>query len=943
MAPQLAGSAAAAMSALAGASPHSTLLGGRYELVKRIGEGGMGAVFEATDVELGRKVALKVIKPEFAEDPGVLRRFKQELVLARQVTHRNVIRIFDFGAADGVRFITMEYVEGRHLASILRERRKLPPAEAVALIKQICDGLIAAHAEGVVHRDLKPSNIMIDAQGRALIMDFGIARSVESSTLTRTGALVGTPVYMSPEQAKAKPVDARSDIFSLGIIFYELLTGVPPFCHDTVMATLLARCEEKPRPPIEVDPSIPKPVNEIVLKALATDPANRFESAREFRQALDAYAPDAGPLPRKQRSLARRAIETAILALATAIVAIGAYAIIASRSGGSAAARKTVTVLVADFDNTTSESVFDGTLEPVFMTLVEGASFVSAFSRATAHDLAEQLKPGSAKLNEAMARLIAAREGIDIVLTGLIARHGDGYRVTVNAIDGITGKTIVSRDSATVPKERVLSEAAKMTPKLRRAIGDSTPEAQQLAAGETFTSTSLDALHDYGAAQQQQWAGNFKAAIDLYLKAVKADSKFGRAYAGLAAMNRNLGRSAEAEKYYKLALQQTGLMTDRERLRTRSGYFLYLHDPQAIPESAELVKLYPADTAGPANLALAYFYARDWQKALIEGRKSVELEPKNVLRQSNLAFYELYGSDAAAAATDARGAISRNPKYEKPYIVLALTQMLDGRPEEAAKTYRQLQGVTALGSSMALTGLGDLALSEGKFSDAESILERGIAADSGDPGGDYAVAKLLALSEDEFALSRTAKASDDLTRSLALSDSYSTLFTASRLMVRMGQEQKARRLALQLASQPRSEPRAYAKLIEAEILLSQRHATEAIQTLKEAQQLADTWIGHFDLGSAYLLANTPADADSEFDACLRRRGEATSLFLDDIPTFRYLPEVYYYKGRATQALAGEHSGAAVEWFNKFLGIKNASQADPLVASARRAAGGSAAH
>ena len=234
-----------------------TVLGGRYELLKLLGEGGMGAVYKAVDRELDRVLALKVIRPQFANEPALLQRFKQELVLARQITHRNVIRIFDLGVADGVRFITMEYVEGRELSEILKERGKLHPSDAVSYVQQICEGLHVAHVEGVVHRDLKPANVMIDAQGRALIMDFGIARAMGASTMTRTGALMGTPVYMSPEQAKGTAVDARSDLYTLGVIFYELLTGTVPFKADNVMTMLLMRCQEKPVPPIEVDPSIP--------------------------------------------------------------------------------------------------------------------------------------------------------------------------------------------------------------------------------------------------------------------------------------------------------------------------------------------------------------------------------------------------------------------------------------------------------------------------------------------------------------------------------------------------------------------------------------------------------------------------------------------------------------------------------------------------------------
>lgn len=259
-----------------------TILGERYEILQRLGEGGMGAVYKARDNELDRLVALKVIRPELAGHPDILRRFKQELILARQVTHKNVIRIFDLGMADGRKFITMDYIEGRDLKSLLVERGKLPAAEAVPIVQQICRGLEAAHIEGVVHRDLKPQNIMLDANGRVWVMDFGLARSMDLVGMTRTGALMGTPDYMSPEQARASKVDARSDIFSLGIIFYEMLTGQLPFKADTMMATLLKRVQEKAVPPSTVDPAIPQDLSRIVMKCLEVDVGRRYQSTGEM-------------------------------------------------------------------------------------------------------------------------------------------------------------------------------------------------------------------------------------------------------------------------------------------------------------------------------------------------------------------------------------------------------------------------------------------------------------------------------------------------------------------------------------------------------------------------------------------------------------------------------------------------------------------------------------
>jgi eukaryotic-like serine/threonine-protein kinase len=262
------------------------MLGERYEILKGLGEGGMGAVYKARDHELDRMVALKVIRPELAGHPDILRRFKQELILARQVTHKNVVRIFDLGTADGRKFITMDFIEGRDLKSILNERGKLPFSEAVPIVKQICRGLEAAHVEGVVHRDLKPQNIMLDDAGRVWLMDFGLARSMDLSGLTRTGVLMGTPDYMSPEQARAEKVDARSDLFSLGIIFFEMLTGRLPFQADTLMAKLLQRVQQRAVAVTEIDPSIPPGVGAVVAKCLEPAVTKRYQSVHEVLDDL---------------------------------------------------------------------------------------------------------------------------------------------------------------------------------------------------------------------------------------------------------------------------------------------------------------------------------------------------------------------------------------------------------------------------------------------------------------------------------------------------------------------------------------------------------------------------------------------------------------------------------------------------------------------------------
>ncbi len=263
----------------------------RYEVMERLGQGGMGTVYKVLDRELDRVIALKTIRPDLASNAGVVRRFKQEILLARQVTHRNVIRIFDFGVAQGLRFITMEFFEGENLITRLRRTGTMAAHEAMGVIRQICEGLQAAHSEDVIHRDLKPHNILINAQNEIRIMDFGLARSFEAPGMTRTGVLIGTPDYMSPEQARGEQADVRSDIFAVGLICYEVLTGDLPFKAESTVARLIQRTRERAKPPDTIDANIPKQLNEIVVRCLEPDPKQRYQSAEEIIWDLDNREP----------------------------------------------------------------------------------------------------------------------------------------------------------------------------------------------------------------------------------------------------------------------------------------------------------------------------------------------------------------------------------------------------------------------------------------------------------------------------------------------------------------------------------------------------------------------------------------------------------------------------------------------------------------------------
>ena len=920
-------------STLAQLNPGS-LIGARYEIIRLLGQGGMGAVYQAHDKELGRQVAIKVIRPDMASNPEILQRFKQELILARQITNKNVIRIYDLGQADGIKFITMEYIEGENLQSLLRRKKKLEPAEAANIMAQVCRALEAAHAEGVIHRDLKPQNIMLDKTGRAYVMDFGIARSMLTSGMTQTGALIGTPDYMSPEQAKGISLDARSDLFSLGIIFYEMLSGQVPFNADTTMGKLWKRTNEPARPLDELDKTIPQPLSEVVRKCLEIDPQKRYASASEMLLQIELWqGPGAGTrvIMAPSRGLPLYAKWAAVGA--GVLVIAGAWYLRTRMVPQPVGAHAPVTLLIADFDNKTGDSVFDGTLEPMLGFALEGAPFISSFNRGTAKKDAARLRPGATRLDAGLSQLVAMSEGVNVVVSGSIAQEGSGYKVYVSTLDPATGKSILTEEKSASNKQDVLGVAGKLAEGIRKGLGDTTPESAQQSAAETFSAASLEAAHAYAVGQDAQLAGKWDDALKAYAQAIQLDPNLGRAYAGTAAIYANLGKRQDAEKFYGLAMSHIDRMTDREKYRTRSGYFLLMRNqPKAIEELTALVSQYPADTAGHANLALAYFYNRDMSKALEEQKRELAITPHSVLQQVNYSMYALYAGDFDTAAKQAQSILQENPKFDQALRTLALADLGLGHDEEARQTYTKLQGISSYGASIASTGLADLAIYQGKLADAAGILEKAIVADLAAKDTELASNHTATLAEVQLALGKIQEAMSSAAKASSNGKDPGTIYRAAQIYIAGGQEAKALQLVVPLSQRLESEPQAYAKLITGEAQLKKGNARDAINTFLEAQKLADTWLGHYNLGRAYLDAAAFTEASSEFDVCLKRRGEATSIFLDDVPSYHVLPAVYYYQGRAREGL---NSPGAAESYKTFLAIKEKGAGDPLVADATK--------
>jgi len=863
-----------------------------------------------------------------------LRRFKQELILARQVTHKNVIRIFDLGQSDGIKFITMDFVEGQDLRHLLLEKGKFAPQEAARLMLQICRALEAAHGEGVIHRDLKPHNIMLDAGGRAYVMDFGIARSAYLPGMTQTGALVGTPEYMSPEQARGEKLTERSDLFSLGVIFYELLTGQSPYPADAPLATLWKRLQEKPKPPMEVNPEVPKVLSDIVMKALEIEPEDRMPSAREMAGQLEIWlGPSAGTSVIVVPTRAKPHWKWISAGLAAALVVAG----VAFRwmNPKPKAVHPPVSVLVADFTNHTGDPIFDGTLEPMFNVALEGASFVNAYNRGSARQLAQKLPHPTDKLDEQSSRLVAISQGVGAVVTGSLSRRGDGYKLSVEALDARTGNSIAAAEINASTKDQLLLDVPKLAAPIRKALGDSTPESVQLnMASGAFQAASLEAVHQYAIGSDQQFAGKAEESLASFTKAIELDPNFARAYVGMAGSEANLGRTKDAEKYLKLAMEHVDRMTERERHRIRGVYYLQNGNwEKCVEEYSELVKQYPADSNGYNNLSICYKGEHNTPKAIEEVRRSLEIAPDNGMR-ANLALYLAYTGDFQAAEQEARKVLQANPGFEIGYAALAYAEVGQGKLAEAIQTNRQLEKVSSFGQSVAAQVLADIALYEGRLTDAAHLLESGATADLKADRFDSAAGDFSLLAYVQLLRKQKAAALAALDKALAHSKTVSTRFAAARVYAAAGETAKARKLAEGLATELQLEGPVYAKLIEGEMALEEKDPRRAIQLLNDANKQLDIWIGRFDLGRAYLDAGMFPEADSEFGRCIKRRGETFDLF-DYVSTYGFLPEVYYYQGRV---LEGLNSPGFRDSYQTYLSIREKAGEDPLLPEIRRRLG-----
>ena len=648
-----------------------TVLAERYEVLGLIGRGGMGAVYKAYDRELQRQVALKTIRADLASQRQVLERFKREVNVCSRITHRNVVRVYDLGTAGRLRFLTMEFVEGKSLDQIIGPHglppEKVgghPPANLPGSRSRSRSGRGPSRSETAKHhgrvaragcRDGLRAGIDHRRRGphapRRFAGDAGLHVARAGSRSEARSALR----YFLPGNHRLR--DAH---------------GKAPFQSETAIASLVARTRERAPAPREINATVPEGLSRIVHHCLATNPAERYSSVKETLSDLELYlgsggapvAPSAGSVfarstgrgaavsparsksaeiaapivaPKMRTMSASSAWKWITAAVSIAVVLLGGLYFAFVRKQAPAGPIAPMTVMIADFSNHTGDSVFNGTLESTLKLVLEGASFISAYDRTRMRDLG--LKATSGALDEAKAQEIAASQGLNVVVAGSFDRRGSEYQLSVRAVQTVTGKVLATADATAPNKDQVLFAVTKLGTAVRKSLGDVTSDSAQRLSMETLTAASLEAVHEYAAGLDAQSAGKFEEAQQHLSRALDLDPNFGMAYTVLAGVNRNMGRHQDAEKYIREAIKHIDHMTERERYRTRAYLYLLTNDQQkCVDEYGALLERYPADTGAYTNIGVCYARLHNMPKALDAARRAVAILPKRAIYRANLAM-----------------------------------------------------------------------------------------------------------------------------------------------------------------------------------------------------------------------------------------------------------------------------------------------------------------
>jgi eukaryotic-like serine/threonine-protein kinase len=973
----------------------------RYRILEKLGAGGMGEVYLAEDTKLGRKVALKLLAEELTQHRDRLSRFDQEAYAASALNHPNILTIYEMGDEAGRHYIATEFIDG----VTLRKRLSGPPmdlAECLDIAIQVTGALEEAHAAGIVHRDIKPENIMIRRNGHVKVLDFGLAKLTErpsseeadTEAVTRAmvqtdaGVVLGTSQYMSPEQARGKPIDARTDIWSLGVVLYEMAAGRAPFTGETKTDVIVAIAKIEPMPLARFAPNIPPEFEWIVMKALRKDVDERYQTVKElesdlkklkqrvefqselersmtserFTGALGTFADTdipatvqqwstqtsvpgstkpSDPVPRGAQTRASSAEyivgeikrhKTAMALVALAVVVVAGAIIFFVVKGRRPAFTDKDTILLADFVNTTGDPVFDGTLKQALAVQLGQSPFLDIFSEERVRDALRFMeRPPDQRVTRDVAREICERQGIKAMLLGSISGMGSHYVISLEASNAHTGDIFAREQVEADGKEQILKALGQAASNLREKLGESLNSIQKFDAPiEQVTTSSLEALRQYSLGREQHTNAKYREAIFLYKHAIELDEHFAIAYARLAACYNSL-RQYELSRYAsKKAYEYRERASEREKLYVSWSYYgAVTGEWERTDETLEIWKrTYPRDWEPFNLLANRYTLVGPFDKALQEGTEAVRLNPKKAQGYVNLAvaFMGLNRFDEAKIVL--KQAQAQGLEASNMHVRLYHLAFVQG---DAAGMKEQLDWAAANKFDDAQMWQAQAAEFGGQLTRANEFNDRAIQLARQTDFKEFTAQLLLQQAIREATFGNCGRVPDLTKQALELSREQSKLIGAANALATCGQAGPAQVLIDDLANQFPTDTLVNTisiPIMRALIELGRGNAAQAAQLLEPARRydVAGEFWPQYLRGQAYWKQGKGAQAAAEFQNILDHRGW--------YPLSPLYPLAHVGLARAA-TLNGEAAKARKEYQDFFTLWKDADPSIPILVAAHQ--------
>jgi serine/threonine protein kinase/tetratricopeptide (TPR) repeat protein len=960
-----------------------------YRILEKLGAGGMGEVYLAEDMKLGRKIAIKILSEEFTTNKDRLHRFEQEASAASNLNHPNILTIHEVGVDDGQHYIATEFIDGVTL------RRKLAAAhletpEILDIAMQVASALEEAHAAGIVHRDIKPDNIMVRRNGYVKVLDFGLAKLTE--TIDRTpsdgeaatrvlvhtdaGVVMGTSHYMSPEQARGKPVDARSDIWSLGVVIYEMIAGRTPFEGETSTDVIVAITQKEPPPLARFAPEVPAELDWIVMKALRKDRDERYQTVKElitdlrrlkqrleFQSELERSAAPvsftrskisdfpAAPtvaqqaVPTEEKTISHVSsaeyIATGIKRHKLAVALIALFVIVASASAfylykrNSHPLTERDTILLTDFVNTTGETVFDGTLKQALAVNLGQTPFLNLFPEDRLRETLRFMgRSPDDRITRDVGREICERQGIKAMLTGTIASLGSHYVITLEALNPRSGDPIAREQIEAESKEKVLSSLSTAALNLRKKLGESLSSMQKYDVNiEQATTSSLEALKAYAMANEERAKGRAREALTFYKRAVELDPNFAMAYARVGVQYVNQEQIETAKQYVQKAYDLRDRVSERERLYIEEKYHSYITGDidQAIETLKTWARLYPNDFIPHNNLSLNYKLLGRHEEALKEALEAVRLSPNNVSGHDNLAssFMSLGRFDEAEQAE--REAQKINPDSLSAHVNNYFFAFL--RQDQAAMD-REVQWAKGKPEEADLTALQSATtLYAGKLKRAEELRKRAVDMLKQQERTENASGVLMGMANDLMYLGKCDQAKANAKAALDLLRGQMNLANGAAIYAACDDRDQAQKLLDEARS-------TYPKntvintivppIVTAGIEKSRGNVSQAIQLFESIRGYEGGMIlgvgTTFARGNLYLKQRMGNEAAAEFRKVIDQRG---------IDIFSLTHNLAHLGLGRALAINGDTAGARKAYQDFFALWKDADSDLPVLAEARK--------